>query len=82
LSLWGTSWFSGRPGWSLSGNKDQVVHRNNGYLCDNVEDFAKWIGHLVENPEAIKVLGRNAALYSRQFTSENVIKRYLEFIAA
>ena len=58
----------------------QVVHGNNGFLCENVDDFEKHIGYLLDNPDKIDVLGKNARFYARQFTPEKIIGRFLEFI--
>lgn len=58
----------------------QVIHGNNGYLCENVDDFEKYLTELIENPELIKKLGDNARFYARQFTPEKVIGRFLDFI--
>lgn len=65
-----------------AGNKDQILHENNGYLCDSVDEFEDWISYLIENPDRIRQLGRNGHIYSMQFTSEKIIQKYLDFIQA
>lgn len=62
------------------GNKEQVKHLNNGYLCDTVEDFEKHLNTLIENPKLIKKMGRNSALYSKEFTTEKITKSFMDFI--
>ena len=65
-----------------AGNKDQVIHENTGYLCDNLDDFEKWLSHLIEHPDMIQKIGRNARISAMQFTSEKVIGRFMDFIAS
>jgi glycosyltransferase involved in cell wall biosynthesis len=64
-----------------SGNRDQVVHENNGYLCDSTDEFEKWLTYLVENPEKVLVLGRNSRLYAQRFTPERITQMFIDFIA-
>jgi len=64
------------------GNLDQVINGNNGYLCKKTDDFFKRIVELVEHPEKIKMMAENSLRLSRNFTSEKVINRFLEFINA
>jgi len=62
------------------GNLDQVIHGNNGYLCKKTDDFFKRIVELVEYPEKVKIMGKNSFRLSKNFTSEKIINRFLEFI--
>jgi hypothetical protein len=62
------------------GNRMQVLHGNNGYLCKDLDDFEKYLSYLIENPEMIVKLGKNAKLYSRFFTAEQIINKYIRFI--
>jgi len=62
------------------GNKDQVVHGNNGFLCKSTNDFFKHIVYLTENREKIVQMSKNSLLLARHFTSENVIKRFIDFV--
>ena len=62
------------------GNKDQVVHGNNGFLCKSQKDFHKHIVSLIEHREQIKKMGENSLLYSKFFTSEYVIYKMIRFI--
>lgn len=63
-----------------AGNEEQILHGNNGYLFKNSQEAISHLIHLVNNPELIKVMGRNNLIYSREFCSENVIKQLLNFI--
>jgi glycosyltransferase involved in cell wall biosynthesis len=63
------------------GNRDQIVHGNNGYLCRNLGDFVQYLSELIEDPEIVRALGRNAVLYSRFFSTEYVVKKLIEFIS-
>jgi glycosyltransferase involved in cell wall biosynthesis len=65
-----------------AGNKDQIVHGNNGYLCNNYEEIYASLCVLIEKPIFARRLGMNGHIYSRQFTLSNVIKRFLDFITA
>jgi hypothetical protein len=62
------------------GNRDQIIHGNNGYLCSSLDDFVQYLSGLIEEPELILALGRNAVLYSRFFSTEYVVKKLMEFI--
>lgn len=62
------------------GNRDQIIPGNNGYLCRSLDDFVERLSEMIEHPESIRVLGRNAALYSRYFSTACVIDRLMEFI--
>jgi glycosyltransferase involved in cell wall biosynthesis len=62
------------------GNKDQVIHGNNGFLCKKEQDYRKWLIYLIENPNVIKTLGQNAKLYSKNFATSAVIHKLMEFL--
>lgn len=62
------------------GNRMQVIHGNNGYLCENTNDFYEKIIYLIKNPERIKQMGKNSILLSKFFSSEFIIKKFLMFI--
>lgn len=62
------------------GNRDQIIPGNNGYLCGNLDDFAQHLTGLIEESQLIRVLGGNAALYSRFFSTKYVVKKLVEFI--
>jgi len=65
---------------SKGGNREQVIPGNNGFLCKSTDDFFKHIVFFAENPDKIKQMSRNSLLLAKNFTSEKVIKRFLEFI--
>jgi hypothetical protein len=65
-----------------AGNKDQVIHGNNGFLCENYDDFYKYLCLLIENPELAYKMGRNGHIYSKAFTPQKVIQHYMDFISS
>jgi len=62
------------------GNKDQVIHGNNGFLCKSQKDFHKAIIYFMEHKEKIAKMGINSLLYSRFFSSEYIIEKFIKFI--
>ena len=62
------------------GNKDQVVHGNNGFLCQNLKDFIKYIYILCKNKNLYKAMSENSIRFSKEFSSENIIKKFIGFI--
>lgn len=65
-----------------AGNRDQVMHENNGYLCGSTEAFHTALAHLIEHPDLIRRLGRNARISARAFESAQVIHQFVEFLLA
>jgi glycosyltransferase involved in cell wall biosynthesis len=63
------------------GNIEQVLHQNNGFLCESIDDFVKYISYLIENPGKIKQMGRNSRIYSKEFSSEIIIKKFIDFVS-
>lgn len=64
------------------GNIDQILHGNNGFLCDSLEDYEAALSHLIENPQLIQTMAKNSQTYAKQFTLERVINKLLTFIEA
>jgi glycosyltransferase involved in cell wall biosynthesis len=62
------------------GNKDQILHGNNGFLCNSLDEFYGYLCYLIENPDWIKKYGKNSIIYSREFTPDKILKKYLDFI--
>jgi len=62
------------------GNQDQVRHNKNGFLCNSLKDFEEKLSYLINNKEKIKEFGEKSIEYSNNFTTEKVIKRYIDFI--
>lgn len=62
------------------GNHDQIIPGNNGYLCRSLDEFVECLSRMIERPELIRTLGRNAALYGRYYSTAYVIARLIEFI--
>jgi glycosyltransferase involved in cell wall biosynthesis len=63
-----------------AGNIDQVIPGNNGYLCSTLDEFEESLSSLIENPDRIRMLGKNGMLQSRIFTTEEVIRKLMLFI--
>ena len=63
-----------------SGNQDQVRQGKNGFLCDSLEEFEEKLSYLIENPKKIKKMGQNSLEYAKEFTTEKVVQKYLNFI--
>jgi len=63
------------------GNRMQVIHNNNGFLCKNVNDFATCIYKLVKDQELRKQMRKNSMIYSKEFETENIINKLLRFIS-
>jgi glycosyltransferase involved in cell wall biosynthesis len=62
------------------GNQDQIVPGSNGYLCRCLEDFVRYLSAMIDRPETVRLLGRNASLYSRFFTTKHIIRDLLEYV--
>lgn len=63
-----------------AGNKDQIIHGNTGYLCNTINDFYKYLCILLENQELRVQMGKNSRIFSMQFTSDKIIKKFIDFI--
>jgi hypothetical protein len=62
------------------GNRDQIVHGNNGFLCDTMEQFVKGSERFIREPELRAAMRRNALAYARRFSSTEVTQRFLDFL--
>ena len=62
------------------GNKEQIVHGNNGFLCESIEEFEKSLEFYINNEEMIKKMGNNSIMYSKEFSSEKIIHKLMDFI--
>jgi glycosyltransferase involved in cell wall biosynthesis len=63
-----------------AGNIDQIIHGNNGYLCDTVDDFEKYLSILIEDDVIRSQMGLNNLIYCQQFTTERLTSKLLDFI--
>ena len=45
-----------------------------------ISSFEERLSYLIENPEMIRKLGNNARIYSRFFTTEEIIRKLMIFI--
>ena len=64
------------------GNRLQIIQGSNGYLCKDLSEFEERLSQLIETPEKIAKLARNAKTYSRSYTSEEVVRKFLIFAGA
>jgi glycosyltransferase involved in cell wall biosynthesis len=64
------------------GNPDQVIEGNNGFLCKDTQSFFKKIVYLVEHKEILDKMSKNAKLSSRDFSTESVIEKFVDYIEA
>ena len=62
------------------GNMDQVLHGNTGFLCRSLDDFAAHCARLIEDPDLVQTMRRNARKAAKRFASASVARRFLEFI--
>lgn len=62
------------------GTSDQVLKFNNGILCKKFDDYHKALVYLVEHPKVIETMSRNSIRISKEFHTENVIKKLMEII--
>jgi len=63
-----------------AGNRDQIEHKKNGYLCKDLKHFKKYLSELIKNPQKIKDMGRNSINCSKKFTTKKVIEKLLGII--
>lgn len=62
------------------GNVMQVLHGNNGFLCNNVNEFAESIYRLVKNPELRNQMSKNSIIYSNEFELGAITDKLLRFL--
>ena len=63
------------------GNPDQVTEGNNGFLCKDTKSFFQKIVYLVEHKEALEKMSENARHASRNFATEKVIGKFMDYIS-
>lgn len=73
---------SGCPviGNNRGGNKDQILHGNNGFLCKSFDDFMKYCVYFAEHKEKLEKMKFNSLRLAKTFTSQRIINKFLEFI--
>ena len=64
-----------------AGNRDQVVNRLNGFLCDSVDDFADGICKLVSDKQMVQAMRNNNLMLSKNFTPDVIVKKLVDFIS-
>ena len=63
------------------GNKMQVVYGSNGYLCKDLDEFEVALRILIDDANIRNKMAKNSMLYSRFFTSEEIIRKLMMFIS-
>jgi hypothetical protein len=63
------------------GNRDQVIHGNNGLICRSANEFIEGCSTLIENPTIRQAMRRNAMARARRFSSHSVVERFLDFLS-
>lgn len=63
-----------------AGNKEQVQHSQNGFLCKDVHDFITYTRLLIDNEELRRMFGFHAYQDAMQFTSEKIIQKFISFL--
>lgn len=63
-----------------SGNLDQCVMGNNGYLAKDLSAYKAACLKLIENPKLANALGRNSAIYAKEFTDKKITEKFLSII--
>lgn len=64
-----------RGGW-----KDLIDHEHTGFLCDNIEDFIKYLQYMMDNPDARMNITKNARQYlEAKYSYEVSASRWEEF---
>lgn len=64
------------------GNKDQIVHGNNGFLCKDYDRILSSLMTLIERPEMISKMGRNSRVYSHEFSTPMIISKLMGIIGS
>ncbi|MEM7393270.1 MAG: glycosyltransferase, partial [Verrucomicrobiota bacterium] len=63
-----------------AGNRDQVMHGNNGFLCKSIDEFEDRLGFLIDHPDLLEKMRRNNIIYSRGFTTEVILRKFIDFV--
>jgi glycosyltransferase involved in cell wall biosynthesis len=73
---------SGCPAITINkgGSVDQIVHGNNGFLCENLDKFSEFIVFLCHNSHILNIMQKMCVKRSQYFTSENIINKLMDFI--
>lgn len=61
------------------GNRDQIRHGLNGYLCKDCDEFIEQTKYLIEHPEVVAMMRDNNIMCSQEFTLEKVVEKFLKF---
>lgn len=63
------------------GNMDQVHHEENGYLFSDFGEAEEQLCRLISNRDLRQRMGECSRSLSQEFTSEKIIRQYLDFIS-
>ena len=62
------------------GNPDQVIEGCNGFLCKDTKSFFQKIVYLVEHKGMIETMSNNAKFFSRDFSTQKVIEKFIDYL--
>jgi len=62
------------------GNPDQVIEGANGFLCKDTNSFFQKIVYLVEHKDMLEVMSNNSKFFSRDFSTQKVIEKFIDFL--
>jgi glycosyltransferase involved in cell wall biosynthesis len=65
------------------GAKDQIVHGQTGFLCENSQDFVRYCERLYREPELHHMIGAQARAYAQSnFSVDSFRKRFEELLVS
>jgi glycosyltransferase involved in cell wall biosynthesis len=65
------------------GNRDQIQHKKNGYLCKTVDDFYKRIVWFFDHKDEMENMGKYARRHALEnFSTKRIIKKLEDFLNA
>lgn len=56
---------------NVDGNKDAVLHGENGYLCNGLEDFQYYINELLNAPDQLEFMAKNSLKHAKELFDRN-----------
>ena len=64
------------------GTPDQVLSYNNGFLCKSNKDYYKTVVYLIEHKDIIPLMSKNSIRISKNFYTEEIIKKLLSILSS
>jgi len=62
------------------GTKDQVLAYNNGFLCKKYKDYHQRVVYFLEHKNIIPIMSKNSIRISKDFYTDNMIKKLMEIL--